>query len=609
MKTNPNIRNIAIIAHVDHGKTTLVDGLLRQSGLFRQNQQVDERVMDSIDLERERGITLVAKNTSVQFGDVRINIVDTPGHADFGGEVERALEMVDGAVLLVDSAEGPLPQTRFVLKHALARGMRIIVVVNKMDRPDERAKEVLDEIYELFMNLGASDEQFDFPVVYTDARKQIAVSSMEEKDSGTDLSLLFRTIISHLPGPKIGEASEGTSMLFANTSYSDYLGRLGIGKIHSGTIKNGNQVVLHREDGSKTQFKISALFRYEGLKPVVVESADAGEIVLLAGLEDMRIGDSVTDVEIGKPRPRIHVEEPTITIELCVNTSPLAGKEGDRLTSRVLWDRIQKELLNNVSMKAERTQTGETFIIKGRGELQFGILAEQMRREGYEFALGRPRVILKEVDGEKHEPLDRVVMDIPDESLGKISERLGTRKGEMVAMSNLGDRVRVEFNVPSRGLIGFRTDFLNITRGQGIMSAYSAGYVPWKGSMLDRTNGAIVADRAGATTAYALFNLDSRGKLFIGEGVDVYEGMIVGENNRINDLNVNVVRGKKLTNVRASGKDDAVVLTPVRPMTLDWAIAWLAEDELLEVTPTHMRLRKRILQATKRSVVRSPKEE
>jgi len=607
MKVNSKIRNIAIIAHVDHGKTTLVDGLLWQSGLFRDNQAVAERAMDSIDIERERGITLVAKNASIEYKGVRINIVDTPGHADFGGEVERGLQMVDGALLLVDAAEGPLPQTRFVLRHALELDLKIVVVMNKIDRPDARPKEVLDEIYALFFDLDAKDHQIDFPIVYTNARKRIAVKTPEEGPTGKDLGLLFDTIVEHIPGPTIKEG--GLQMLISNTSYSDYIGRLAVGKLHAGTIRVGDKVVLCQAKGISPETKITALFAYEGLATKPVQQADAGNIAIVAGIEELKIGDTISDPVDPRPLPRIAIEEPTISIELLVNTSPFAGRDGNRLTSRILWDRLERELRTNVSLQAHRTEASDTMVLKGRGELQFAVLAEQMRREGYEFMLGRPKVITREVNGQLEEPLDHVVLDIPENYVGMVTERLGSRKAEMTNLEKKGsDRVRLEFDIPSRGLIGYRSEFLNDTRGLGLISAYFVGYVPWKGRIIDRVNGALVADRAGDTTPYALFNLEPRGKLFVKEGTEVYEGMVVGENNRANDLNVNPVRGKKLTNIRAAGSDENIILTPVTPLTIEWSLAWIADDEVLEVTPNFLRLRKRVLDQNKRSIIRGPKD-
>jgi len=606
--TNEKIRNIAIIAHVDHGKTTLVDGLLWQAGTFRQNQQVAERAMDSLDLEKERGITLVAKNGAVTYKGVRINLVDTPGHADFGGEVERGLEMVDGVLLLVDAAEGPLPQTRFVLKHALERDLKIVVVMNKIDRPDARPKEVIDEIYELFLDLDAKDHQIEFPIVYTDARKRIAVKSPEERESGKDLTLLFDTILEHIPGPKV--ESGPLRMLITNTNYSDYLGRLAVGKIFSGTVKIGSKVILCQENGISAETKITALFAYEGLKTVPVEEAGQGDIAIVAGIEELKIGDTVCEAGNPAPLKRIYVEQPTISIEMLVNGSPTAGRDGNRLTSRVLWERIEKELRTNVSLQAERGQTSDVIVLRGRGELQFAVLAEQMRREGYEFMLGRPKVIFREKDGVTEEPQEHVVMDIPDNCVGSVTEKLGIRKGEMTNLQKMGsDRVRVEFDIPSRGLIGFRSQFLNDTRGLGLMSSYFAGYIAHKGHIIDRVNGALVADRSGKTTPYAIFNLEDRGKMLVKEGVEVYEGMIIGENNRPNDINVDITREKKLTNIRAAGSDENIILTPVPALTLEWCIAWIGDDEVVEVTPQFLRLRKRVLAANKRSIIRTPKDE
>jgi len=608
MQRNDKIRNIAIIAHVDHAKTTLVDGLLWQSGLFRDNQVVSERAMDQLDLEKERGITLTAKNASITYNGYRINIVDTPGHADFGGEVERGLRMVDGALLLVDAAEGCLPQTRFVLKHALDLNLSIVVVINKIDRSDARPAEVLEEIYNLFFDLDAKDHQIDFPVVYTNARKRIAVDAPEKGSEGKDLSLLFDKIIKTIPGPEIGEG--GLRMLISNTNYSDFLGRLAVGKIHAGKVKVGDPVLLFQEGGKTTPSKVTALFGYHGMETVPKKEAEAGEVVILAGIEELKIGDSVVDPNDPRPLERVTVEEPTISVELLVNTSPFAGRDGNRLTSRVLLDRLERELRTNISLQAHRTESADTFLLKGRGELQFAVLAEQMRREGYELALGRPRVITREVNGQLEEPLDHVVMDIPETSVGGITEKMGIRKGEMTNLIKVGsDRVRIEFDIPSRGLIGYRSEFLNETRGQGLMSSYFMGYIPWKGHIIDRVNGALVADRSGPTTPYALFNLEDRGKLFVVPGDQVYEGMVVGEHNRNNDLNVNVCREKKLTNIRAAGSDENVILTPVPEMTIEWALAWLADDELLEITPKYLRLRKRALDQNKRSIIRGEKKE
>jgi GTP-binding protein len=607
MERNSKVRNIAIIAHVDHGKTTLVDGLLWQSGLFRDNQNIAERAMDNLDIERERGITLTAKNASIFYEGVRVNIVDTPGHADFGGEVERGLQMVDGALLLVDAAEGPLPQTRFVLKHALERDLKIILVVNKIDRPDARCAEVVDEIYNLFLELDVKDHQIDFPIVYTNARKRIAVPSPDASQEGGDLRLLFKTILDTIPGPVVEPG--GLRMLLANTSYSEYVGRLGVGRILSGGLKVGDKFKVCKADGTFPEGKVAALYGYQGLAMVPIESASAGEIAIVAGMEEMTIGDTLCDPGALNPLPRITVEEPTISIEFCVSTSPLAGKDGKPVTSRTLLDRIQKELRTNVSLQWVKGDAPDTVIIKGRGELQFAVLAEQMRREGLEFSLGRPKVILKQNNGVTEEPLEHVVMDIPEGNVGVITEKLGVRKGEMTNLQKMGaNRVRLEFDIPSRGLIGFRTEFLNDTRGSGLMSSYLVRYVPFKGHILDRVNGAMVADRAGKTTPYALFNLQDRGRHLVKEGTEVYEGMVVGEHNRSNDININVCREKKLTNIRAAGSDENIILTPVPPLTLEWCIAWMGEDELLEVTPKFLRMRKRVLDQNKRTIIRSPKD-
>lgn len=603
MNTNPAVRNIAIVAHVDHGKTTLVDGLLAQSGMFRANQTVSERALDNLDLERERGITLVAKNAAIKYQGIRINIVDTPGHADFGGEVERGLHMVDGVLLLVDAAEGPLPQTRFVLRHALGLNLKIIVIINKIDRSDARPKEVLEEIYHLFFDLDAKDHHIDFPVIYTDARRRIALSSPEQTREGRDFSLLFQTILKEIPPPRIGGSY--LQMLIANTNYSDYLGRLAIGKVHSGKMKIGDKVILCTSAGKSPETKITALFAYEGLEIVPIQVAYAGDICIVAGIEELRIGDSIADPVDPKALPRLTVEEPTISIEMMVSSSPFSGREGDRLTSRVLWDRMERELRTNVSLQAER-EVGEAILIRGRGELQFGILAEQMRREGYEFSLGRPKVILHEENGVKTEPSEHVVLEIPESCVGLITEKFGRRGGEMTHLVKLaGEKIRMEFDISSRGLIGYRSEFLNDTRGLGILSSYFVGYIAWKGHIMERVNGAMVADRPGQSTAYALYKLEPRGKLFIGPGTEVYEGMIVGENNRINDINVNVCRGKKLTNIRAAGSDENIILTPVQPPTLEKCIAWITDDEVVEVTPHSLRLRKRILDQGKRSIIRA----
>ena len=596
------IRNIAIIAHVDHGKTTLVDGLLWQSGLFRSNQSVQIRAMDSMDLERERGITLVAKNASIDWEGYRLNLVDTPGHSDFGGEVERGLSMVDGALLLVDAAEGPLPQTRFVLKHAIQLDLKLILVINKIDRQDARPKEVLEQVYDLFLELDVKEHQLDFPILYTDARKRIALSDPHEAQEGKDLSLLFKTIVDYIPSPKVSDSSE-LELLISNISYSDYLGRLGVGKLRSGTIHVGDRVKHWGEEGGPLalgkETKVRALFSYHGLEQEAIETSSSGDIVLVATQENLSIGDSITSMNILAPLPRIKVEPPTLSIELLVNSSPLAGKEGTKLTSRVLWERIERELESNVSLEAHLS--GDGIMLKGRGELQFAVLSEQLRREGYEFSLGRPKVILKEENGKQLEPYEHLVIDIPEKFLGAITEKIGTRKGEMtdlVKMSN--SRVRVEFDIPSRGLIGYYTEFLNDTRGEGLMSSLFKGYDSHKGPISERANGSLISDRSGVTTTYALFHLEPRGKLFIGPGIQVYEGMIVGQHSRVNDLNINVCREKKLTNIRAAGSDENLILTPFVPLTIESSLSWVGEDELLEVTPKAIRLRKRLLKVSQR---------
>ncbi len=609
MSVNSKIRNIAIIAHVDHGKTTLVDGLLWQSGLFRSNQSVNERAMDNLDLERERGITLTAKNAAIHWKGTRINIVDTPGHADFGGEVERGLQMVDGCLLLVDAAEGPLPQTRFVLRHAMEMDKKIIVVMNKIDRSDARCEEVLEEIYELFMDLDAKDHQFDFPIVYTNARKRIAVANPADPQEGKDLSLLFDKIIEHIPPPEVNP-EHGLQMLISNTNYSDYLGRMAVGKITSGKIRVGDKVKLSQEAGMLAETTITALFAYDGMETKKIEQAEAGDIAIVAGIEELKIGDTLCDATDPKPLPRITVEAPTISIHLIVNTGPFAGKDGKRLTSRVLWDRLERELRTNVSLQAGKTESSDTMVIKGRGELQFAILAEQMRREGYEFMLGRPKVITREVNGKLEEPQEHVVLDVPETCVGMITEHLGPRKGVMTNLIKKGsDRVRLEFDIPSRGLIGYRSEFMNDTRGLGLISSYFNGFIPWQGHIIDRVNGAMVADRTGKTTPYALFNLEPRGKLCVNVSTEIYEGMIVGIHNKQNDINVNASREKKLTNIRAAGSDENVILTPVTPLTLEYCIAWIADDEVVEVTPQFLRLRKRILDQNKRSIIRTAKDD
>ena len=601
MKTishNDKIRNIAIIAHVDHGKTTLVDHMFKQSGLFRDNQEVEDRVMDSMDLERERGITISAKNCSVQWQGVKINILDTPGHADFGGEVERALMMVDGAILLVDASEGPLPQTRFVLKKALTSDKKIIVVINKIDRKDARAKEVLDEIYSLFLDLDATEEQIDFPILYAIGREGIAQETLEGK--GKDLTALFNAIVKEIPGPAY-DVNEPFQMLVSHLDYSDYIGRLAIGKVANGSAHSNEAMVCINEEGSQIPLKITKLQVYEGLKFREVESAETGDIVILSGIEDVHIGDTITSKENPRAMKRIVVDEPTISMMFGINTSPFSGQDGKYVQSAKLKERLFKETLRNVALRIEETDSPDTFIVKGRGEFQMAILIEQMRREGYEMSVGRPQVIYKKKDGKKLEPIEHLFIDCDENFVGIVTDKLSQRKGRMVNLVNHGTgRVRVEFTIPSRGLIGYRNEFLTDTKGTGIMNSYLESYEEYRGDFPLRTTGSLVSDRQGDATSYALFNLEPRGILFVTPGEKVYEGMIVGEHNRDNDLNVNSCKPKKLTNMRASGKDEGIILTPVTPMTLEKAIEFIRDDELVEVTPLNIRLRKTVLSAQKR---------
>jgi len=592
------IRNIAIIAHVDHGKTTLVDAMLRQAGTFRANEALTERVMDSNELERERGITILAKNTAIQFHDTKINIVDTPGHADFGGEVERALKMVDGVMLLVDASEGPLPQTRYVLSKALEAKLLPILVINKIDRPDARAKEVLDEVYDLFIDLDAAEDQLDFPVLYTNAKLGTASTSLDEP--GENLQPLFETIISTIPSAK-GDPDGPLQILVTNLDYSDYLGRLAIARVFNGTLRNGEEVNISRRDGSLFKTKITKLFTFNGLKRTDTEVTEVGDIVAIAGVAGITIGETITGIENPAPLPLIVIDEPTIAMQFSVNNSPMAGREGQFVTSRNLRERLDKELLTNVSIRVEETGSPDSFKVLGRGELQLAILIEMMRREGFELMVGRPEIVTKTVDGKIMEPVEHLTIDVPDAFVGTVIERLGPRRGEMLKMHNHGyGRVRLEFRVPSRGLIGLRNELLTETRGTIVMNALFDGYMPYQGEIPQRPSGALISDRNGATTAYALNGLQDRGVLFVTAGVDVYEGMVIGEHSRDNDLDVNVVREKKLTNMRASSADDAIRLVPFKPMNLEQAIEFIAEDELVEVTPKSLRLRKKILQANRR---------
>jgi GTP-binding protein len=592
------IRNIAIIAHVDHGKTTLVDAMLRQAGTFRANEALTERVMDSNELEKERGITILAKNTAIQFQDTKINIVDTPGHADFGGEVERALKMVDGVMLLVDASEGPLPQTRYVLSKALEAKLLPILVINKIDRPDARPKEVLDEVYDLFIDLDAHEDQLDFPVLYTNAKLGTASTSLTEP--GESLQPLFETILSTIP-PASGDPDGPLQILVTNLDYSDYLGRLAIARVFNGTLHNGEEVNISKRDGSLLKTKITKLFTFNGLKRTDTEVTQVGDIVAIAGVTGITIGETITSLENPAPLPLIVIDEPTIAMQFSVNNSPMAGREGQYVTSRNLRERLDKELLTNVSIRVEESGSPDSFKVLGRGELQLAILIEMMRREGFELMVGRPEIVTKTVDGKVMEPVEHLTIDVPDNFVGTVIERLGPRRGEMLKMHNHGyGRVRLEFRVPSRGLIGLRSEMLTETRGTIVMNALFDGYMPYQGEIPQRPSGALISDRNGATTAYALNGLQDRGVLFITAGIEVYEGMVIGEHSRDNDLDVNVVREKKLTNMRASSADDAIRLVPFKPMNLEQAIEFIAEDELVEVTPKSLRLRKKILQANRR---------
>jgi len=592
------IRNIAIIAHVDHGKTTLVDGLMKQSGMFRSNEHVAERMMDSMDLERERGITIAAKNASFVYKDHRINIVDTPGHADFGGEVERAMTMVDGCILLCDASEGPLPQTRFVLKKALELGLKVIVCINKIDRPDARISEVHNELFDLFIDLDASEDQADFPLLYAVAREGYATLDPEVKTD--NLGIMFDWIIEKFPAPKFDEKAP-LQMNVANLGYNDYVGRLGIGRVRNGVIRMGDQVVISQEGDKRTAAKVSALFRYEGMKQVPAEEVGAGDIAILAGFENINIGDSILSAADPIPLPRIKVEEPTVAVTMSVNDGPFAGLEGKNVTSRKILERLERELLTNVSIRVEPTNSPETFKVFGRGELQLGVLIEQMRREGFEMVIGKPQVVYKTVNGEKHEPMENVVVDVAEDFVGVVTQKLGLRKGVMTNMNNKGTgRVRVEFEIPSRGLIGYRNEFLTDTRGTGLLNTHFAGYGPYRGDMETRFNGAMIADRKGPAVAYGLFGLQERGIIFVQPGTDLYEGMIVGEHAKDNDLIVNASREKKLTNVRASGTDEAVKLVPIKPFTLEQALDWINDDECVEVTPKNIRIRCKHLDPNKR---------
>ena len=593
-----DIRNIAIIAHVDHGKTTLVDAMLRQSGTFRDNEQVRDRVMDSMDLERERGITIMAKNTSVHYRDVKINIVDTPGHADFGGEVERVLKMVDGVMLLVDAAEGCLPQTRFVLRKALEARLPAIAVVNKIDRHDARPEEVVNEIYELFLDLDATDEQIEFPILYSVSREGTAKRLLT--DASTNLRPLFDQIVETIPAPK-QIRNDSLQLLVANLDYSEYVGRLAIGRIFSGEIALGDQVSVAKPDGSFQKVRVSQLYAFEGLKREPVQRAGFGEIVALAGVDNIEIGDTITSVDNPQPLPVIAVDEPTISMIFGVNNSPFAGKDGKYVTSRQVKERLDKEILGNVAIRVEETESPDQFKVSGRGELQLSILIEMMRREGYEMQVSKPEAITRASEGRTLEPIEQVVIDCPEEFIGVVTEAVGRRKGQMTKMVNHGTgRVRLEFETPSRGLIGFRNEFLTETKGTGLLNTLFLRWGDWQGVLRGRSTGSLVADRTGETTTYALFNLQERGTLFIRPGTKVYEGMIIGENARAVDLDVNAIKEKKLTNMRAASADEAMRLVPPKELSLEQAIEFIGDDELVEVTPQNIRLRKRVLRPNER---------
>ena len=600
-------RNVAIIAHVDHGKTTLVDALLHQSGIFRANERVAERAMDNTDLERERGITILAKNTAVHYRDVLINIVDTPGHADFGGEVERTLAMVDGVLLLVDASEGPLPQTRFVLRKALERRLTPIVVINKIDRPDARIQEVLNEIYDLFIDLDAIEDQLDFPVLYTSARA--GTSSVSATEPGQDLRPLFDAIVDYVPPPR-GDVNAPLQMLVANLDSSDYLGRIAIGRVFNGRVKIGDQVAVCKLDRRVQETKVTKLFSFEGLRRVEITEAAAGDIVCLAGIEDITIGETIADVEHRIAMPVIAIDEPTVSMIFGVNTSPMSGRDGQFVTSRQIKDRLERELLGNVSIRVEPTDTPEQMKVLGRGELQLSILIEMMRREGFELQVSRPDIVTKEMNGKVVEPVEELVIDVAEEFQGVVIAQVGTRRGTMTKMVNHGSgRVRLDFRIPARGLIGFRSQFLTETKGTGIMNHLFSGWEPWHGAIATRATGALVADRTGVATAFAIWNLQERGEIFIEPGVHVYEGMLIGENARASDMDVNVTKEKKQTNMRASSADEAVRLIPPRKLGLEQSIEFINDDELVEVTPHNIRLRKRILAANMRPKTRADRDD
>lgn len=593
-----NFRNIAIIAHVDHGKTTLVDGLLQQSGTFKSHQKMEERVMDSMDLEKERGITITAKNTAVQFKNVKINIMDTPGHADFGGEVERSLNLVDGALLLVDASEGPLPQTRYVLKKTLERQLPVILVINKIDRSDARIDEVLNEVYDLFIDLNATEEQIEFPILYTNAKVGIAHNELE--DNSRDLTPLFNAILEHIKGP-VADDNHTPQFLVTNLDYDPYVGQVAIGRLNNGKLEMNQSYSLCSADGIRNRQKFSALYTFIGLQKIQVDTLEAGDIIAVAGIDGVTIGDTISSNENPEPLPRIVIDEPTVSMLFYVNNSPFAGKEGKYLTSRNISERLEKEILGNVSLQVHATDRTYVFEVRGRGELQMAILIETMRREGYEFMVSKPRVITHEENGKVMEPMEKVFLDIPDDKVGIITEKLSERKGRMTNLVNHGHgRVSMDFAIPSRGLIGFRSQFLTDTRGAGIMNKLFDGYAPWFGPIPQRNSGAMVADRKGRITTYACLGMVDRGELFVEVGTEVYDGMIIGERNRTEDLTLNITREKKLTNMRAAASDSTVVLRPPKQLSLDQSIEFIAEDELVEVTPLSIRLRKMELDPHKR---------
>ena len=595
--TRNDIRNIAIIAHVDHGKTTLVDAMFKASHVFRTNEKMDERVMDSNDLEKERGITILSKNTAVMYNDIKINIVDTPGHADFGGEVERVLKMVDSVLLVVDSYEGPMPQTKFVLKKALELKLKPIVVINKIDKPNARPENVIDEVFDLFLELGADDEQLDFPIIYASAREGFARFNVE--DTNEDMEPLFKTIVDHVEPPK-GEMDGPFQMLVTTLDSSEYVGKIAIGKIHRGTVKKNQSVALVRQDGTKSNYRITAVFGYNGLKREEVEEAGLGDIIAVSGVLDANIGETIADAQNPEALPFIKIDEPTLSMNFMVNDSPFAGKEGEFVTSRHLRDRLMKELETNVSLRVKEI-TPDCFEVSGRGELHLSVLIETMRREGFELQVSKPSVIFKEENGKKVEPIEHLTIDVPEEFMGAVMEKMGPRKGEMVNMTSaVNGYTRLEFSIPARGLIGFRNEFMTDTKGNGIMNHVFEGYAPYKGEIESRSRGSIVSFEQGDAIAYGLFNAQERGRLFITPGTPVYQGMVVGECSRADDLDINVCKGKKLTNTRASGSDDAVKLVPITPMTLEQSIEFIGNDELVEVTPESIRIRKRYLDAAER---------